>query len=229
MTTVQTHPCPPPSSCTIGRPASTRGTFFESAYIFDLTGPDPYVGDVLVDGKCFAQVGGHVEESRQPPHDVLVVDAEGRQDAHERPITWNDAPTLDGLCDLAVEEHTIHTVVSAKMYLDHGYTMCIGAASAKQRLEIAVRDSAHPGKIPSSRFLANGSQISVTGGAIVPGIANFADDPDKMRKLVRENISLGVNNIKLSMTGTSAELSRSTQGGRARTATRPPVAPLAQS
>jgi len=97
----------------------------------------------------------------------------------------------------------IHTVVSAKCYLDHGYTMCFGAASAKKRLDIAVRDFINLGKVPSPRYLANGPEISTTGGAIIPGITIFADGESEMRKVVRELIVLGVDNIKLSMTGTS--------------------------
>jgi imidazolonepropionase-like amidohydrolase len=44
-------------------------------------------------------------------------------------------------------------------------------------------------------------QIAVTGGALIKSITKFADGPEGMRKAVRELIELGVDQIKLSMTG----------------------------
>jgi imidazolonepropionase-like amidohydrolase len=41
----------------------------------------------------------------------------------------------------------------------------------------------------------------VTGGALIKSITKFADGPEGMRKAVRELIELGVDQIKLSMTG----------------------------
>ncbi|ORY26974.1 imidazolonepropionase [Naematelia encephala] len=179
---------------------------FKEANILDSTGKEPYVGDVLIDGERFAQVGGEVDPAQYPEDNTLVVNAKGKTlmsglcDSHTH-LTWNDAPTLNGLCDLPNEEHMIHTVVSAKCYLDHGFTMCFGAASAKKRLDVACRDFIQAGKIPGPRYLANGPEISTTGGAIIPGITLFADGPDEMRKVVRDLMTIGVDNIKLSMTG----------------------------
>ncbi|WIX84151.1 amidohydrolase family protein [Amycolatopsis carbonis] len=90
---------------------------------------------------------------------------------------------------------------SAKSYLDSGYTMCLGAASAKDRLDVVCRDAINAGRIPGPRYLANGPEIAVTGGELVKGITWFADGPDEMRKAVRRLIEIGVDQIKLSMTG----------------------------
>lgn len=79
--------------------------------------------------------------------------------------------------------------------------MCFGAASARPRLDVAVKNSIKSGLIPGPRTLSNGQEIAVTGGAIVPGITKFADGICGMRQAVRELIDLGVDNIKLSMTG----------------------------
>ncbi len=54
---------------------------------------------------------------------------------------------------------------------------------------------------PGPRILANRQEISATGGAIVPSVTRFADSVEEMRKIVRYFYSLGVDNIKLSMTG----------------------------
>ena len=38
-------------------------------------------------------------------------------------------------------------------------------------------------------------------GELVGGITAFADGPDEMREVIREHVELGVDNIKLSMSG----------------------------
>ena len=79
--------------------------------------------------------------------------------------------------------------------------MCVGAASAKQRLDVVIRDAINAGEIPGPRYLANGKEIASTGGALVAGISNFVDGVDEMRKTVRMLIGVGVDLIKLIMSG----------------------------
>jgi len=102
---------------------------------------------------------------------------------------------------LGVEEHTLFTARSAQDYLDSGYTMCFGAASAKERLDIVIRDAINEGRIPGPRYLANGKEIAVPDGELVPGITAFAKGPLEMREVIRHHIKLGVDTIKLSMSG----------------------------
>ncbi|MBN9741359.1 hypothetical protein DMP23_09600 [Amycolatopsis sp. A1MSW2902] len=49
--------------------------------------------------------------------------------------------------------------------------------------------------------MANGTGIAVTGGELVKGITAFSDGPEERRKTVRRLIEIGVDQIKLSMTG----------------------------
>ena len=79
--------------------------------------------------------------------------------------------------------------------------MCFGAASAQPRLDIVTKQAIKKGMIPGPRTLANCQEIVTSGGAIIPSISKYADGEDGMRKAVRENIELGADNIKLSMTG----------------------------
>lgn len=53
----------------------------------------------------------------------------GLGDAHTH-FSWNNGD-LGRLGDIGVEEHTLLTARSAQTYIDSGYTMCFGAASAK--------------------------------------------------------------------------------------------------
>ena len=125
----------------------------------------------------------------------------GLCDAHTH-FTWNNSADLDGLGTMPVEEHLLfcHRVGAAPTSTPA--TPCAsGAASAKDRLDVVCRDAINAGRIPGPRYLANGPEIAVTGGALIKSITKFADGPEGMRKAVRELIELGVDQIKLSMTG----------------------------
>ncbi len=176
---------------------------FRNVSILDSTGADPYPGDVLVEDDRIAAVGT-VEEARALH--AQVVEGRGRTlmsglcDAHTH-FSWNNSADLDGLGTMPVEEHLLFSMESAKKYIDSGYTMCLGAASAKERLDVVCRDAINAGRIPGPRYLANGPEIAVTGGALIKSITKFADGPEGMRLAVRQLIELGVDQIKLSMTG----------------------------
>lgn len=184
-------------------PVPTTKTLFRNVSILDSTGADPHSGDVLVEGDRIALVGT-VPSDRATGARVVV--GRGRTlmsglcDAHTH-FTWNNSADLDGLGTMPVEEHLLFAIESARTYIDSGYTMCLGAASAKERLDVVCRDAINAGRIPGPRYLANGPEIAVTGGALVKGITWFADGPDEMRKAVRRLIDIGVDQIKLSMTG----------------------------
>jgi imidazolonepropionase-like amidohydrolase len=187
------HPAMPESS-----------VLFVNVNIFDSTGAEPYLGEVLVVGDRIAEVrkgtGGDL-----PREGVKVVDGRGGTlmsglcDAHTH-FTWNNGD-LNALGTMGVEEHTLHSMRSAKTYIDNGYTMCVGAASAKARLDVVMRNAINAGDIPGPRYLANGMEIAVTGGDLIDSITQFADGPEEMRKVVRKTIALGVDTIKLSMSG----------------------------
>ena len=78
---------------------------------------------------------------------------------------------------------------------------CYGAASAKERLDVVIRDSINAGDIPGPRYLANGKEMARRDGELVAGITAYADGPDEMREVIRHHVNLGVDNIKLSMSG----------------------------
>ncbi|KAJ9232910.1 hypothetical protein DTO169E5_7306 [Paecilomyces variotii] len=179
---------------------------FKNVQIIDSTGKDPYLGDVLIEGQRITKVG-KVDDEISQTSNILIIDGEGKKtlmsglcDAHTH-LSWTNSPTLDGLLNLPLEEHVLHTAQSAKIYLDCGYTMCFGAAAARPRLDVCVKGAIKQGMIPGPRTLSNSQEISTTGGAIIPGITKFADGVDEMRKVVREFLALGIDNVKLSMTG----------------------------
>jgi imidazolonepropionase-like amidohydrolase len=179
---------------------------FLDVEILDSTGKLPYRGDVLIEGKRFKSVGKvENKEELMKDENVRVFHGRGRTlmnglgDAHTH-LSWNEGD-LGALADLGVEEHTLLSAKFAKVYIDSGYTMCFGAASAKERLDVAVRDAINAGDIPGPRYLANGKEMARREGELIAGITAFADGPDEMREVIRHHIGIGVDQIKLSMSG----------------------------
>ncbi|KAL4805444.1 hypothetical protein BDV18DRAFT_152748 [Aspergillus unguis] len=176
--------------------------------ILDATGKEPYHGDILIEGERFTHVGevpGKADLLKDPR--IRVFYGRGRTlipglgDAHTH-FTWNGGD-LGRLGELGLEEHTLLTARSAKCFLDSGYTMCFGAASAKKRLDVVIRDAINAGDIPGPRYLANSQEIARSDGDLVPGITAYADGPDEMRAVIREHVELGADQVKLSMSGES--------------------------
>lgn len=60
----------------------------------------------------------------------------------------------------------------------HPASRCFGAASAKDRLDVVVRDATNSGDVPGPRYLANAREIGKPDGGLVAGITRFADGPD---------------------------------------------------
>ena len=131
----------------------------------------------------------------------------GLGDAHTH-FSWNGSD-LNRLGDLPLEEHVLLTARSAQCYLDSGYTMCFGAASAKDRLDVVARNAINAGDIPGPRYLANAKEIARTDGELVACITAYADGPEEVEKVVNRHIDLGADQVKLSMSGEEVSRSRS--------------------
>ncbi|KAJ7054225.1 hypothetical protein C8F01DRAFT_1164440 [Mycena amicta] len=177
---------------------------FVNVNILDSTGRKPFHGDVLIEGKKIVQVGGKL--SAEQLQGARVIDGAGRTlmsgmvDAHTH-FTWTNAPSLDGLALIPIEEHTIFALKSAQTFLDCGYTMCFGAASARDRLDLAIRNAIKDGTIPGPRFLANGKEMAPVAGSIIPGITRFVETKDDIVKAINEMADMGIDQCKLSMSG----------------------------
>ena len=179
---------------------------FTNVKVLEDARANPISAEVLVEDDVIREVrkggNGNGNGSRG---DAKVVDGRGGTlmsglcDAHTH-FSWNNGD-LNALGPMPVEEHTLHCMRSAKTYIDSGYTMCVGAASAKQRLDVVMRNAINAGDIPGPRYLAAGMEIATTSGDLVPGITQYADGPEEIRKVVRRTIELGVDTIKLSMSG----------------------------
>ncbi|KAL7923751.1 hypothetical protein ACQKWADRAFT_289209 [Trichoderma austrokoningii] len=179
---------------------------FVNVNIIDSSGREPYKGSVYIQGERIVLVGYFPNEIelRGDPN-VIVCDGKGRTimsglgDAHTH-MTWNSGD-INKLGKMDADEHLLLTKENAKCYLDSGYTMCFGAAAAKDYLDITVRDAINAGIIPGPRSLANAREIAKTGGELSPDISFIADNVDDFRRIVKTIAVLGADNIKLSMSG----------------------------
>jgi imidazolonepropionase-like amidohydrolase len=189
----------------VGTRAESKVLFLD-VNILDSTGREPYHGDVLIEGEKISHVGTvpNVDQLKSDSQ-VRTINGRGRTlmsglgDAHTH-FTWNEGD-LGALGTLGVEEHTLFTAKAAQTYLDSGYTMCFGAASAKDRLDVVIRDAINKGQIPGPRYLANAKEIARRDGELVAGITAFADGPLEMREVIRQHVEIGADTIKLSMSG----------------------------
>ena len=187
---------------------------FTNARIFDATGAQPYTGEVFVQGNRIARVGRSLRSTSGGG--AIVVDCAGATlmpglvEAHTH-FSWNDQPGLSAIQRMPTEEHILWCAHIAKRYLDMGFTSCVGAATAKPRLDVVIRNAIESGQIPGPRYLAASQEITVPGGlgdetlphlpypefsfgAIVSGV-------EEMRKCVRMFLKYGVDTIKLNLSG----------------------------
>jgi imidazolonepropionase-like amidohydrolase len=187
---------------------------FTNVRIIDGTGAQPYAGDVLVQGNRIARVS---RGSRpQPIAGAQVVDAGGATlmpgmcEAHVH-LAWNDAASLDAIQLMPLEEHMLLTAANAKIYIDHGWTSACGAATAKPRLDVVIRNSINSGLVPGPRYLAASPEITVAGSLgddTLPHLpyeefsfGKVVSGPEEMRKAVRTFLKYGVDSVKLNLSG----------------------------
>ncbi|HVE55130.1 MAG TPA: amidohydrolase family protein, partial [Ramlibacter sp.] len=192
---------------------------FTNARIFDGSGDAPYRGEVLVQGRRISRVTRSGMGARAAPvGGVTTVDAAGAflmpgmVEAHTH-FAWNNQPSLDSIQRMPPEEHILWCAEVAKTYLDMGWTSCVGAATAKPRLDVVIRNAINDGTIIGPRYLAASQEITVPGGlgdttaphlpqhefafgAIVSGC-------DEMRRCVRMFAKYGVDSVKINLSGES--------------------------
>ncbi|HEY3635103.1 MAG TPA: amidohydrolase family protein, partial [Caldimonas sp.] len=87
----------------------------------------------------------------------------------------------------------------------------VGAACAKPRLDVVIRNAINSGQIPGPRYLAASQEITVPGGLGDETLPHLpfpefsfgvnVNSADEMRKAVRMFLKYGVDSIKLNLSG----------------------------
>ena len=181
--------------------------------ILDGTGREPFAGSVRVEGSRIAEVSP-VPTAPRPGE--RTIDGRGATlmpglvEPHAH-LSFADVGSLD-LTRLPVEEHLLATIRNARTMLDAGYTSALSAAAAKPRLDVVLRREIDAGRVPGPRLLANGPEITVTGGLgdtnllhlpyhETPTFCWVADGPDAIRRVCRLLAREGVDLLKLNLSG----------------------------
>lgn len=187
---------------------------FTNVKILDGTGQNPYSGSVRVQGNRITQVSRSAASASGG--DALIIDGAGATlmpgmcEAHTH-FSWNDTATLAGIQAMPLEEHVLWCAKVAKRYLQAGFTSCVGAACAKPRLDVVIRNAINSGQIPGPRYLAASQEITVPGGLGDETLSHLpfpdysfgvnVNGAEEMRKVVRMFMKYGVDAIKLNLSG----------------------------
>jgi imidazolonepropionase-like amidohydrolase len=182
--------------------------------ILDGTGREPFAGAVRIDADRIAAV----TEGKAPPsvEGATVIDGAGATlmpgliESHAH-IGLADLGSYD-LTRVPPEEHMLITVRNARTMLDSGYTSAFSAGAPKPRLDVVLKREIDAGRVAGPRLLANGPEITVTGGLgdtnlahlphyETPTFAWVADGPDAIRRVCRLLGREGVDLLKLNLSG----------------------------
>jgi imidazolonepropionase-like amidohydrolase len=192
---------------------------FTNVRIFDGGGETPFTGDVLVQGNRISRVvkTGYGQQSH-PVLGAQVIDGggaflmPGMVEAHTH-FSWNDQPSLDAIQRMPPEEHILWCAEVARTYLDMGWTSCVGAAAAKPRLDVVIRNAINDGTIIGPRYLAASQEITVPGGlgdTTAPHLPQpefafgaIVSGAEEMRRCVRMFAKYGVDSLKINLSGES--------------------------
>jgi imidazolonepropionase-like amidohydrolase len=181
--------------------------------VLDGTGREPFAGSVRVEGNRIAEVHAGTAPVAGA---ARVVDGDGGTlmpgliESHAH-IGLADVASYE-LTRLPPEEHMLLTVRNARTMLDCGYTSAFSAAAPKPRLDVVLKREIDAGRVPGPRLLANGPEITVTGGLgdnnllhlppyETPTFAWVADGPDDVRRVCRLLAREGVDLLKLNLSG----------------------------
>jgi imidazolonepropionase-like amidohydrolase len=101
------------------------------------------------------------------------------------------------------------TAANVKLLLDHGFTSIFEAASAKPMIGVTIRDAINDGLIPGPRMRAASPEVTATAGLgderrrhiHEESFGLMADGPTEFRRVARECVRDGVDNLKINISG----------------------------
>lgn len=188
-------------------------TLFRNIQVWDAINDEPYAGEVVVEGNRIRTVArGRGQIPPEAAADTIdgagMTLMPGMVEGHCHLSFVGPARNQD-LGEIPPEEHLLRTCRNATFILDHGFTSCYSAASAKLRIDVVVRNEIEEGYLAGPRYRAAGPEITVTGGLgderqqhmHAESFGMVADGVDEIRKVVRLCCREGVDNVKFNVSG----------------------------
>jgi imidazolonepropionase-like amidohydrolase len=189
---------------------------FRNANIIDASGDAPFRGTVTVEDERIAAIKRKNEETGAEPGDE-VIDCTGLTlmpgltEAHCH-ISFNNLTSMYQAVEIQPEDHSLLAMSSAQLLLQRGFTCLFSAASAKPRVDVAVRDAINSGMFFGPRMRAAGQEISPSGNLgdldnnylAFPRNVRFTvtcDGVDEFTKAARLAARDGVDTIKVNVSG----------------------------
>ena len=208
----------PGYACHSGQPVAAMETsvgsyLFRNITVWDGINDAAYAGEVLVVNNRIKTVarGRNTVSSENAAE---TIDGQGQflmpgmVEGHCHLSFVGPARNQD-LGEIPPEEHLLRTCRNATLILNHGFTSCYSAASAKLRLDVVVRQEIQDGYLAGPRYRAAGPEITTTGGLgderkqhmHAESFGIIADGLDEIRRAVRLCCREGVDNIKFNISG----------------------------
>jgi imidazolonepropionase-like amidohydrolase len=190
------------------------GSFlFKNAVVWDGINDAPYAGEVLVEGHRIKTVAKGADQISSE-NAAEIIDAKGMTlmpgmvEGHCHLSFVNPSRNQD-LGEIPPEEHLLRTCRNATFILDHGFTSCYSAASAKMRIDVVVRQEIEDGYLAGPRYKAAGPEITTTGGLgderkahmHAESFGMIADGVDEIIRAVRLCCRENVDNVKFNVSG----------------------------
>ncbi|MEU3618134.1 amidohydrolase family protein [Streptomyces sp. NPDC006872] len=187
-------------------------TLFTDVQVFDGTGKDPFPADVLVEGNRITAVADRIPRDLRT--EARVIDGGGGTllpglvDAHAHLGFGSTVEHRSARRDEPEEEKALLVAHAGRVLLDHGITSAYSGGNRLPRTEIAARKAFAEGWMPGPRLKAaswEGSAGMVEPGVYdFPGIDGRASDPYSVARFVTDMAQVGVDIVKLSLSGESA-------------------------
>jgi imidazolonepropionase-like amidohydrolase len=181
--------------------------------IWDGINDEPYVGEVVVEGNRIRTVAkGRQSIGAEAARETIDGEGQflmpGMVEGHCH-LSFVGPTRNQDLGEIPPEEHLLRTCRNATFILNHGFTSCYSAASAKLRIDVVVRQEINDGYLAGPRYRAAGPEITVTGGLgderkahiHAESFGMIADGVDEIRKAVRACCREGVDNVKFNVSG----------------------------
>jgi len=185
--------------------------------IFDGTGSAVFPGTVIVEGEQIVAVLTANEDMVAQSGDERI-DGRGKVlmpgliEAHAH-LSWpSSVEKIYHQFVLPPEEMKVATWRNARVLLDHGFTSAYSAGALGEQIEVELRDQIRAGITPGPRLVASTIERSPEGAeGVETGDVSHGRGPAAMRAFVDRCKAIGIDSVKLQISGEDALLPGSSQ------------------